>query len=386
MKETLKRFPIVAALCIALALPTAASAQLRTLEAKKDVYETALAGNFADALSMLSAFAAKDPRPQLWEAERRILRDTVSGQVTAEQANAFFEAGTELLLRAPKPNARAVRTKIDALVRMKPDYAPFQSFKGSALQALGRKAAAVTAFARAIELEPSEAWYHHNRALALGRRSIAKALAGYEEALALAPKWAFVFLSNRGRLHTSLRRYDAALADFAAAIEARKENADAYYNRGNLWARQKKLEKAISDYTQAIRYDPQFLQALTNRGVARRRLGRLAQSVEDHSAALEINPRHTTALMGRAFAYSGLKKRQLALEDIRRAAKLAPNNYRMHLSHAMMASRAGRIREEIAALKRVMRTAPPSQGRRKAATRRRIQQLERSLSGPGGRP
>lgn len=343
---------------------------------REAVYAAALKGNFQDARSKAQAAASKAIRPQLWQLRIDVLIDAETGKLPDGLTRAFIRLDQALQSIKSRKDIDRVLKDFAALIKRKSDYAPFWSAQASALRLAGNHTASFKSINRAIELAPTEGWYYNNRALAGETSSRSRALADYSKAIELAPQWAWAALTNRGTFNVKIGRRDDALKDFNQAIAKRKNNPDAYYNRGNLNARKKQFKSAISDYTLAIKYDPRFVQAYTNRGVTHRRLGNHKASIADHSKALEINPGHVTALMGRAFAYSATGKPDAALTDIRKATAIQPRNFRLHMTHAMIANRAKLLDEEIKALGKVLQTLPPNQSRRKAQTRKRIQQLQ----------
>lgn len=58
-------------------------------------------------------------------------------------------------------------------------------------------------------------------------------------------------LYNRGIAYDRLGDYEAAVADFSAAIALDPSNADFYHNRGFSRRKMGQFEAAIADYTQA---------------------------------------------------------------------------------------------------------------------------------------
>ena len=84
-----------------------------------------------------------------------------------------------------------------------------------------------------------------------------KAIADYDQAIALDPKLAMAY-NNRGTPGTPSRTYDKAIADYDQAIALDPKYAMAYSNRGNAWYAKQAYDKAIADYDQAIALDPKL--------------------------------------------------------------------------------------------------------------------------------
>jgi tetratricopeptide (TPR) repeat protein len=95
---------------------------------------------------------------------------------------------------------------------------------------------------------------------------------------------------NRGLAREKLGRRDEALADFAAAIDAKvlpsEEQARALFDRGVTLDETGRTELAIADYSQAISIMPRYATALNNRGNAYRRMKKFDLARADYAAAL----------------------------------------------------------------------------------------------------
>ncbi len=62
----------------------------------------------------------------------------------------------------------------------------------------------------------------------------------------------------RGFVNAERKDYDKALADYNKAIELDPKFATAYYNRGFVDADKKDYDKALADYNKAIELDPKY--------------------------------------------------------------------------------------------------------------------------------
>jgi len=96
---------------------------------------------------------------------------------------------------------------------------------------------------------------------------------------------------NRGALHLRRQNGQAALADFDAAIEMDRRNAEAHLNRGAALIMLRQPGPAVAAITEALGLgvrEPH--KAYFNRGAAREALGDLRGAYEDYSTALEIQP------------------------------------------------------------------------------------------------
>ena len=146
--------------------------------------------------------------------------------------------------------------------------------------------AAIDAYTKAIELDPTLAVAYSNRGSAkddLGQP--ADALADYDRAIELAPTLASAY-SNRGNAKRSLRQPADALADYDQAIELNPTYGAAYNNRGLTKHDLGQPVAALADIDRAIELNPTFAEAYDSRGLAKHALGRIAEAREDFEKAL----------------------------------------------------------------------------------------------------
>ena len=91
------------------------------------------------------------------------------------------------------------------------------------------------------------------------------ALRDYNDAIALEPQNASIYV-NRGMLQAVyLFNKRSALYDFNKAIELAPNDASGYYNRGALLKDAQDYEGALRDYNKVIELNPKFAGAFYNR-------------------------------------------------------------------------------------------------------------------------
>jgi len=155
--------------------------------------------------------------------------------------------------------------KLRGVLAARPDFAELWSNLGYGLRAMGRPAEAREALGRAVQLQPAlaDAW----NLLGL----VAHDEEGYEEAeghydRALRLKAGFVeALMNRANARQAAGRSDAALADYAQALQVAPGNAQVHYNLGHLFHKATgDLDRALGSYREAVRLEPGFAMAHHN--------------------------------------------------------------------------------------------------------------------------
>jgi tetratricopeptide (TPR) repeat protein len=121
---------------------------------------------------------------------------------------------------------------------------------------------------------------------------VEEALADYDRAIELDPKYAEAHMNRGSALH-KLGRVEEALAAYDRAIELDPRDFKAHYNRGNALAAKGEVEAAIGAYGEAIRLRPDHAEAHCNLGQALMRRGRFQEAVPCFRRGHELGTRRT---------------------------------------------------------------------------------------------
>jgi tetratricopeptide (TPR) repeat protein len=95
---------------------------------------------------------------------------------------------------------------------------------------------------------------------------------------------------NRGVEYAAKRDFDRAVADYDEAIRIDPKFAFPYSNRGDARRLNGDVEQALADLDQAIRLDPNFANAYYNRGLAREAKEDLQRALADFNKYVELAP------------------------------------------------------------------------------------------------
>ncbi|HMI95545.1 MAG TPA: tetratricopeptide repeat protein, partial [Micropepsaceae bacterium] len=117
----------------------------------------------------------------------------------------------------------------------------------------------------------------------MGQNRAIEALASFEEALAVHPRFAEA-LTNRGGVMLALKRPEEALASFDAALAIDPGIVEAWNNRGNVLSAMGRHEEAVTSYDLVLAARPQLFEAQVNRGtalLASRRVGEALASYDE---------------------------------------------------------------------------------------------------------
>jgi lipoprotein NlpI len=113
--------------------------------------------------------------------------------------------------------------------------------------------------------EASEAYDKGIQFLSEGRQR--DAITAFDKAIRLNPRSAEAY-QGRGMAYNETGKNEQALKDYDAALALNPQYAEAYFNRGNVYSDLGQHERALKDYDEAVRLDPNHSGAVFNRSLA----------------------------------------------------------------------------------------------------------------------
>lgn len=169
------------------------------------------------------------------------------------------------------------------------------------------------------------------------KRDLDRALADYDEAIKLNPKFAWPY-ANRGAIWRSKGDLNRAIADYDEAIKLEPESVRTHYNRGIAWSYKNDLDRAIANFDEAIRLDPKYANAYYQRAIAWHARRDYERAIADYGKAIIFN---ATPLAG---SYAGrCSARAAAGRDLQEALIDCDNSLRVRPGHTDTIARRGFI-------------------------------------------
>jgi tetratricopeptide (TPR) repeat protein len=219
----------------------------------------------------------------------------MTARTGAPSAHELYAEGVRLWTAGDRDRAA---TKIDAALRIRPDFPEALQMGGFILQERGRLAPAIAFYERALRLREDQpvAWTNLGKCHFRLRR-FALAEAAFEQAVARSPAdddaWNALACARRqnGRLEESLRAADEAL-------RLAPNFAEASLNRGNALLKLERLQEALESYEDAERKRPDFADALCGQALALRALDRLTEALACFERAEALGSREATSGKG----------------------------------------------------------------------------------------
>lgn len=177
---------------------------------------------------------------------------------------------------------------------------------------------------------------------ALQRNEAAAAIAILDAAIAAAAPGQPDLLALRAAAYARQRRFDAAIADFSAALRISPGHPALLFNRALAFNASERAEEALADFLEVTRRDPRALEAAANAGVILLRLKRHHEAIPHLERARAASPRDPRILrsLGNALRDAGRGDEGLVL--LAESERLAPGDPASLTDHALALLAVGR--------------------------------------------
>jgi tetratricopeptide (TPR) repeat protein len=199
---------------------------------------------------------------------------------------------------------------------------------------------------------------------------------------------------GRGEAYLASANYDAAIADFSSALQAKPGYIEAYLNRASAYRHKKQYDLALADLASIVRLRPRYPDSYYRSIAIYEDLGRfddeLAESnavlaqwprdpalfvlrsdvyafggkyalaIADASGALALDPKYAGALSARGQARQLSDDTDGALDDFSDAIDLESNNPELQLDKGFAEWQAARFDKAIGLFRRLLELSPTS--------------------------
>lgn len=223
-----------------------------------------------------------------------------------------------------------------------------------------RSADAAELIRRAVQINPSNPYFHSNLGIALQNQGkLEEAVASYKNALRLKPDFADVY-SNMGKAFRDQGKPGEAAACCRKALALRPDLTEALNNLGNALMDQGNIEEAMACYRKLVAWNPGSAGAHYNMGNALREQGRHDEAVVSFRKALSLQPDLVPAHvnLGNGLQHQG--KMEEAAACYRRALSLDPGLVQAHINLGNVYQEQGKLEEAIAGYRTALSLDPES--------------------------
>jgi tetratricopeptide (TPR) repeat protein len=216
-------------------------------------------------------------------------------------------------------------TAYDKAIFLDPNYSIAYFNKGLALYILGDYEKAVANLDTAILFQADYINAFFYRGLCLYYiHDYNSAILDFDKVVALKPDFIEAHY-NKGLAWFELKEYDKAIADFSGTMGLDENYYLAYNNRGRAYYAKNDFENAASDFTKAISLKPDYKDAYLNRGLVWYYSNDFKKAIEDFDSAIQIDPDYTLAYGNRGLAYYNLNDFDKAMADYDKTILLQPD-------------------------------------------------------------
>lgn len=166
--------------------------------------------------------------------------------------------------------------------------------------------------------------------------------------------------ARSGILLRHRREYDAAMADYEAALALDAHSALALAGRGNLYLAMNDETRARADFDAAVAANPHQTEALAGEAMFDMRAGDYTAAIAACSTALSADPQFEYVLELRAHSYWRMGRKDLAVADFSEAIRQSPTEIPLYGSKATILSEEGKTSAAIRQAELVTAANPKS--------------------------
>jgi tetratricopeptide (TPR) repeat protein/S1-C subfamily serine protease len=292
-------------------------------------------------------------------ASVNLVRNNISIPNNASNAQQWIEYGNQLY-RLGK-YSQAV-TAFERAISLQPNVLDAYYGKGLALLYMRNSTAALQAFDKAIMLVSpgSESKFYYlwkYRSITLKElNNLPSALVAISEAIRWEPQ-DNTLLNEKAHLLDRLEQYSEAIKIYDLII-SKDQKAWAYNNRGVSKSKLGDNKGAVADYNVAIQINPQYAEPYSNRGITKYRSGDNKGAMEDYNIAIRIDPQYGEAYGNRGNVKSDLGDLKGAIADYDITIKINPKSAEAYFLRGSNRSKIGDKKGAMADYDRVIELNP----------------------------
>jgi len=303
-------------------------------------------GQYSEAVEVLRKGVQLDPESyearydlgaslgRLGETDEAIEQLQEARRLRPDGSEAVYELG---LLLMKKNRQQAGRSEVEQFGQLKVQTdermrAGVPNNQGNDLMEQGRLREAVAAYQEATRMDPGNAPFHYNLALALAKLGDRQ---GEQRALQDAIKADPGFAKAHNQLGLSYM-VDGRLADaeqeFQKGLHINPEFAEAENNLGVLYGRLGKNKEAMRLFQKATEDRPQYVDALANLGLALADEGKYDEAERQLQRAIAASPNNASAYTALGLIAEATGRREDAVEFFKKVTELQPDSSQAHLN------------------------------------------------------
>lgn len=247
-------------------------------------------GKYQEAISKFEIVLSHPKRTALTDGLARFYLTEAHAALAKQQSPQTRETSLKPVSQQSATHEAVVHLR--QALSLHPNFADLHLHLGCALISLEQRDAAIAAFSRALELNPS--YTNARRMLEATQQSqeeaegaLSKLTLSQEDEIALHSQLA-LSLYRRGE-------FEAAADAYRQALALAPTYPDLHNQLGVALHAADQDDEALQAFTRAIRINPQYVEAHLNRAVSLRCLGRERDARADLETVLQLDPQNAAA-------------------------------------------------------------------------------------------
>ena len=280
------------------------------------------------------------------------LQQEISQQLSLEQAY------TLVIENFNSSRYQEVERLCNAILQAEPNHVNAINVLGVVAQRVNRHDMAVELFGRAINIDPKQAYLHHNLGhslVVLGQ--FAKAVAALKIASELAPDDDMVCV-DLGAAYKEQKQYDLAIEHLQRAIVINPGSLLAHINIGSVYLDTGCFSQADAHFRQALQLDPQMPDIHYSFGCLACEIGQYEAAIGHYQTAIKIAPAYIEAYGNLAGILTSLGRFREALHWTRAAAKQSQNSAKVQYNLGVSERAVGNSDLAFAAIRQALVLEP----------------------------
>jgi tetratricopeptide (TPR) repeat protein len=235
------------------------------------------------------------------------------------------------------------------------------TFFGIVLGSMGRQDEAISAYRKAIKLDPDNVAARFNLAAILADKKLMdEATAEYQKAAEAHPRDSrnAEFRMRLGIILRDQGKLDEAIAEFARAIDLFPDDVSLHVELGVTLRQQGNSDQAIAQLQKALELDPRSFGARRWLSDCLREQGRFDEAIVQARRAIELEPRSGPArhVLGLTLLQQG--NRDEAIAEFRKTLELDPRAWVAYLDLAVALQEQGKLDEAMRELRNGLMLEP----------------------------
>jgi tetratricopeptide (TPR) repeat protein len=217
---------------------------------------------------------------------------------------------------------------------------------------------AASAFRHVFELDPQAVWGRHNLALCLdklGRRD--QAISQYRRALAIKPSFGTAWL-GLSQLYEEMGRKDEAAECFRSALANRINTSDYLATLARACLSRRYFEAAVTNFAEAVELSPSDPGLLLEAGRSLAVMGRHAEAAQRYAEAIQIGPGQAQPHLQLGIELGRLARPAEAEREFREALRLMPDSLEARRNLGVALSKQDKVAEALKQFEEVLQRDP----------------------------